>query len=370
MEICELNFENSKTLQKHIILERAVVEEDHRLPQSRKISDNKSLYLKPITECQIFLTRKCNILCGYCKLTKKHFEKELSIDEWKLAFKNLEKIGIKTVKILGGEPTVIDGLEELLKFINENTSIKYAILSNSMFGQEKLENLVNTGLQGYFASIDGIEDIKSVNGHSIKKSHEGFKKLLEFKRKGVKILGANVVINKQNILDLPDVVKALSDEGIWVNLCPVIHGKQSFWEFRTDVPLQYKFTKDDIPLINAVMKDLLALKRQGYNIVVPDSYLQDMSKYCIDLNWKCNQLVQLRIDADGALTVCNDIRGKIADKYNILDIDDEIFNQFKLDWYNDKERLNCPGCYWSCILNAQYNIDKQKLEFDYITKVS
>jgi len=320
--------------------------------------------LKPVTECQIFITRKCNILCGYCKLTRKHFENELSINEWKLAFKNLEKIGIKTVKILGGEPTVIDGLEELLKFINENTSIKYAILSNSIFSQKKLENLINIRLQGYFASVDGIEDIKSVNG-SIKKSHAGFKRLLELKEKGIKILGANVVINKQNILDIPEIVKSLSNEGIWVNLCPVIHGKQDFWEFRTDVPLQYKFTKNDIPVIDTVMKELVTLKHAGYKIAVPDSYLLNMSKYCINLNWKCNELVQLRIDSDGALTICNDIRGKVADKYNILHIDDKIFNRFKIDWYNDKDRINCPGCYWSCFLSAQENIYDKKLEFDY-----
>jgi len=81
-----------------------------------------------ISHCQIFITRKCNISCRYCKLTKKKLEKELSINQWKIGFKNLEKIGIKTVKILGGEPTVVEGLEDLLKFINENTNIKYVIL--------------------------------------------------------------------------------------------------------------------------------------------------------------------------------------------------------------------------------------------------
>lgn len=321
-----------------------------------------------VTECQIFLTRRCNLLCGYCKLTKRHFERELSVAEWKSAFSNMEKIGIKTVKILGGEPTVVEGIEELIRFLNEETSLKYSISSNSMFGDEKFESLISAGIRGYFASIDGIENIKSVDEYGARKSGAGFRRLLDFKKKGVRMLGANVVINRQNVSDMPEIAKALSDDGIWVNLCPVIHGKDDFWEFRTDVPSQYRFTKADVPMIDASMKELVALKRRGCRIAVSDSYLLNMSKYCIDLSWKCLELSQLRVDADGSLTICNDLRGKIAGRYNILRMDNEIFGKFRTEWLDDRERLNCAGCYWSCFVNAQDNMENSRREFAYFGK--
>lgn len=317
-----------------------------------------------ITECQIFLTRRCNLNCAYCNIVKKPVERELSIDEWKKAFKNLENMGIKTVKILGGEPTIIKGFEDLLMFINEETTIKYAVLSNSVFSDEKLNSLLNAKIQGYFASIDGIEDIKGVDEYGTRKSHAGFNKLKKFKQSGIRILGANVVITKKNLLEIPEIVRILSDNGIWVNLCPIIHGEGD-WEFRTEAPDEFIFTDADAPKINDIMIKLLQMKLEGYRVAVPDSYLINMSKYGIYNNWKCEELVQLRIDADGAIMFCNEIRGEVAKNYNILSMDKEKFEQFKKDWKRERVTMDCSGCYWSCFLVAEDNLKNDRLEFDY-----
>jgi len=326
----------------------------------------QGINFKKITECQIFLTRRCNLRCEYCKIIQNRLKKELSIDEWKKAFKNLEKIGIKTVKILGGEPTILDSFEDLLRFINEGTSIKYAVLSNSIFNDKKLGSLVNAKIQGYFASIDGIKNVKAVDKYGVAKSHAGFNKLKNLKAKGVNLLGANVVITKKNLSDIPEILKILSENGVWVNLCPVIHGEEDFWEFRTDISDELKFTNADIPKINDIMIKLLQMKLEGAKIAVPNSYLINMSKYGIHNNWKCKELLQLRIDADGALMLCNDIRGKIAEKYNILDMDKEKFEEFKKDWKKERIKIDCPGCYWSCFLLAEDNLTHNRLEFDYV----
>lgn len=320
---------------------------------------------KEITECQIFLTRGCNLRCGYCNLAKKPLKKELSISEWEEAFKNLEKIGMKTVKILGGEPTILKGFEDLLRFINEKTSIRYAVLSNSMFDDKQIDSLVNAGMQGYFASVDSIGDIEVLDKDGIVKSQAGLNKLMEFKQRGIKLLGANVVISKKNLQDIPEIVKALSDNGIWVNLCPVIYGKGNDWEFRANVSDEFRFTDADIPEINNVVIKLLQMKYEGCKIAIPNSYLVNMSKYGIHSDWKCSELVQLRIDADGAFMFCNDIRGKVAKRYNILKMNREKFEEFRKDWKKERKEIDCPGCYWSCFLTAEENLKKERSEFYY-----
>lgn len=317
-----------------------------------------------VTECQIFLTRKCNINCGYCRLTKKSLD-ELTVNEWKSAFRNLQNIGIRTAKILGGEPTTVDGIEELLAFINSKTSIRYALLSNSMFDDEKLEKLVDSGLQGYFASVDGIGDVKSVGADGARKSHAGLDRLKKFREMGVKILGANLVVNRKNLSDVPAIVKTLSDDGIWVNICPVIHGDEGIWEYRTAVPVEYRLSGKDAPELERVMAELIMMKRAGCRIIVGEDYLRNMPRYGVNPSWKCASLSQLRIDSDGALMVCNDIRGNVAGQYNVLDLDAKKFGQFKKDWQNDPARLSCPGCYWSCFWNAEENIDKRRGDFWY-----
>ncbi|MCX6750327.1 MAG: hypothetical protein NTZ83_02635 [Candidatus Pacearchaeota archaeon] len=44
--------------------------------------------------------------------------------------------------------------------------------------------------------------------------------------------------------------------------------------------------------------------------------------------------------------VCNDVKGDVASKFNILELNKEKYEQFKRDWVNDKKRINCPGCAW------------------------
>lgn len=333
-----------------------------KLPVSDNIDFNRELYP---TEAQYFLTRRCNLHCGYCNLTKRKFEKELDTEEVKDGIKNIENLGIKTLKILGGEPTVREDLEDIIRFLNKDTKLEYAILSNSIFDDARLESLIDAGIMGYIASVDGIEDIKSIDSQANEKSKKGLEKLLKFREKGVKILGANFAFSRKNIEAAPKVVETLSDYGFFVNVAPVVHGKGD-WEFRIDVPDEFKFKPEDVPKIDETMRTLLKIKHEGKKIAVPDYFLENMSKYCIDLNWHCDLFSQIRIDPDGGLTICNDKRGEIAEKYNIVNLDEKSYKSFMKDWYNSKERKDCPGCYWSARVKAEQDLTAGRREFDYV----
>lgn len=316
------------------------------------------------TEAQLYATRKCNLNCGYCNLTKRRFEKELDTKELKKGINNLEKLGIKTIKFLGGEPTVRDDLEEIIRFTNK-TKVKYAVLSNSIFDDARLDSFVDAGIMGYVASVDGINDIKSIDSQANEKSRKGFEKLLKFKKKGVKILGANFAMSRKNFEETPAVAKALTDYGFFVNVCPVVHGKGN-WEYRIDIPDEFKFKPEDAPKIDAVMNELLQMKKEGRKIAMPDAYLKDMSKYCINLDWHCSLFSQMRIDADGGLMICNDIRGETAEKYNIVNLDKKSYDEFIKDWYNSEKRQKCPGCYWSALVKAEQDLLAGRREFEYV----
>lgn len=324
-----------------------------------------------ITECQVFLTRRCNLNCGYCNLTKKPLPRELKTSEWKEAFSRMEMLGIQSVKLLGGEPTILEDLEELITFICKKTKLKFALLSNSLFGDERILSLVNAGLQGYFASIDSLSSLNFFDENGEKKSNAGYRVLLRMKELGVPVLGANVVITPQNLQELPELVLRLSDDGIWVNLCPIIFSTSNSsldWQFRTYVKEEARFSTNNKNAIDAVMQKLIDIKKGGGKISVPESYIRDMSKYAINCDWKCTYPVQLRVDADGALMLCGDLRGEVAKKYNLLSINEETYRSFINDWLTERKEIVCPGCYWSCYLGAQYNIQQSQNEFFYGTK--
>ena len=78
------------------------------------------------------LTYRCNHKCKFCSCpwenTEKlaiHYEKhgELSVEEWKKAIKVLERSGVRSVTISGGEPLLKKGFDELLFFIREKTEL-------------------------------------------------------------------------------------------------------------------------------------------------------------------------------------------------------------------------------------------------------
>jgi len=328
----------------------------------KKFVENK------ITEAQLFLTRDCNLRCGYCNLVKSEDNSlnELDIDGWKRAYDNMEDIGIKTVKLMGGEPTVREWLPELLEYISKGT-IKTAILSNSLFDNQTMERLVTAGLWGYFASVDGLGDIdiKTVGEDAAKKSHKGYLMLNRLKEKGIPLLAANVVINRQNIYEIPELVQRLSDESFYINLCTVQHTNQQK-EFSKPLADSYKFNEEDREELEKLAVELIRMKHSGVRLSVPESYIKDMHVFAINSNWQCDDFYQLRVDSDGGLMLCNEWRTELADKYNITSLTPEKYEEFLHDWKEIRKKTACDGCYWSCFLQAKDNIENRKPEFHYL----
>jgi len=332
------------------------------------LQDRVESALKNVTEAQVFLTRGCNIRCGYCKLARDGpYENELGLNEWKLAMMNLQNLGLRSVKIMGGEPTSEEWLPDLIRFSTENTDLKIAILTNGHFSNEYGKRLANAGLMGIFTSVDGIESIASAGKDAERKSHIGYRVLQKAKEWGIPLRASNTVINRKNIEQIPELVSRLSAEGIYVNLCPVIWTNEDR-EFSQDVPDEMKFIPGDEKLINHVMMVLLQMKYDGARISVPDSYLINTSRFGINVNWRCTDFVQLRIDADGALMLCNDFRTELSDKYNVTNLTKKTYQSFVEEWYKVREKTECGGCYWSCFLQAEDNIKHRLEEFQYAEK--
>jgi cyclic pyranopterin phosphate synthase len=302
--------------------------------------------------------------CGYCKLTQRRLN-EFTLEDWKNAFKIMHYRGIKTVKIMGGEPTVKSWLPDLIKYINKETDIKTALLSNSSFNEEYAKKLVDAGLYGYFASIDCLRHIRHEKD-PVKKSNRGYYILDIFKNLDLPLRGANVVINKFNIDDVPQIAADLSNDGVYVNLCTVQTTSQNEKEFsKVRNNSKYVFSKNDRFKLTNLSDSLLEMKEKDYKLTVPYEYIRDIPLYGIHSNWNCDDLYQLRVDADGGLMLCNEYRTNLADDYNVLQMTKEEYEEFKKMWHTTRKRVNCDGCYWSAIVQAKVNRENQQLEFQY-----
>ena len=298
-------------------------------------------------DAKILITRKCNLNCAFCKIKRKRKLKgELSLEEWKRGITNLKKIGVKTIQILGGEPTTRDDLEDLIIFLNKENFF-YSIESNSTFSEKRFKSLIEAGIKGYCADVNTF-NFKMKKDWYIIKSNRGFKMLLKMKRAGVPYLEANIIINRRNIKEVPFIVKKLSYLGIWTNIIPVHYGKGFKWELRTEnISNEFKIRELDRPIVEKTINELVKMKKKGYRIINSVNYFESLAKVnCSPIGWHCTEFPRLRIDASGSLWICNDVRGDVASKYNILTLNKKTFKQFRRDWQTDKQRLKCPGCAW------------------------
>jgi MoaA/NifB/PqqE/SkfB family radical SAM enzyme len=304
----------------------------------------------PVPAAALYLTRRCNLACGYCGVILTQFPVELTLAEWARALGILDRLGVRRVTISGGEPTLVPGLPDLLRFARDQTTLDCFLVSNSTFADELVPTFVEAGLRGYYTSIDTLGGFP-VDESSRIKSEAAWGKLRLFREAGLERLGANLLVHHGNLEEVPAIVERLS--GMGVSTHPVIlhWGPGLQWQNRaSDSPM--KLVPSDAPRVRALSERLARMKRDGYLIDASDGFIADIAVHAIGLSWHCHPYPRkLRIDADGAVSCCQDVRGRVAERYRVFDFEDpERWSAFLRDWSADS--CSCPGCFYTDIYAA------------------
>jgi len=324
--------------------------------------DPRQLKNMRVLESSVYLTRGCNLKCQYCKIIKTELPRELTIEGWMDVMDVLEELGVMYVNIAGGEPTILKGLGRLISHLNRKKSIKYSLVSNSMFNDRKLEELVSAGLQAYVASVDVLGK-KEQNLHDLKKASAGIRMLEKLKTYHIPYLCANIVISGTNIDNVLDVVTFLNDSGYFVNICPIIWGTGDKWDKIEEADQLYRLREEHRGKLNTISEKLIEMKRGGANIIPTESYLREMPGRSIKLDWHCSKGLdganppRLTIDADGSLMTCINMRGETSKKFSIFDLKEkETYDRYVKAWQEESKK--CNGCYWSTMVMAR---DRQNM---------
>jgi MoaA/NifB/PqqE/SkfB family radical SAM enzyme len=309
-----------------------------------------------IPSASVNLTRRCNLTCGYCNVIRTQFPRELSAEEWMRAFAVMDRIGIQSVTLSGGEPTVVPELPDLLRFLRKRTRLRCLLVSNSTFEDRLARVYAEAGLDGYVTSID------TLGGHAVDessriKSEAAWGKLELFRALGVPLLAVNMLVHHGNLAEIPEIVERLTGMGVAVH--PVIlhwgapppGQPANYWQNRSPDSLM-KLLPCDQSRIEEVSRRLVQMKRDGYLLYASEPFLADMAHHAVGLDWHCHPYPRkLRVDADGAISCCQDIRGAVADRYRIFDLEDpERLAAFLEDWSRDSRP--CPGCFYTDIYEA------------------
>ncbi|WP_209795830.1 GTP 3',8-cyclase MoaA [Clostridium moniliforme] len=302
----------------------------------------KDKYGRNIDYLRISITDKCNLRCIYCMPEKGNIfcseDNKLSNEYIYRISKEAAKLGIRKIRLTGGEPLVRDKIVNLIKDINSIDGIEdIAITTNGILLDDKVNELVEAGLKKVNISLDTLKSdryFKITRGGDLSKVTSAINKCLD---KGIKVK-LNVVIvkgiNDDEIIDLMKLTTKKPLDVRFIELMPIGEGKnysgisnEKLIEFLKNKKIKFSYIKrnsHDGPAEYIKLED--GIGKIGF--------ISAMS------NCFCKECNRIRITNDGLLKQCLNWRGKVNLK-ELLDkgiSDDDLKEVLKEEIYNKPEK--------------------------------
>ena len=118
-------------------------------------------YGREIRDLRISLTDRCNLRCVYCmpeEMVFKPREEILTDDEIMTVVRAAAELGVRKIRLTGGEPTVRPGLVDLTRRIAEVPGINdLAMTTNGIRLAGLAQGLVEAGLRRVNVSLDSLD---------------------------------------------------------------------------------------------------------------------------------------------------------------------------------------------------------------------
>ncbi|MGB6822145.1 MAG: GTP 3',8-cyclase MoaA [Candidatus Acidiferrales bacterium] len=119
---------------------------------------------RQITDLRVSVTDRCNFRCVYCRSAnpENHMAEHnlLSWDELERLARILVGLGIKKVRVTGGEPLVRPGVEEFISRLRALGVPDISLTTNGQLLAERCERLVAAGLNRINISLDSLDRAK------------------------------------------------------------------------------------------------------------------------------------------------------------------------------------------------------------------
>ena len=311
---------------------------------------------RPLKDLRISVTDRCNFRCRYC-MPEEIFgrdysflsnDKILSFDEIERITRIFVSLGVRKLRITGGEPLLRKDLPELIQRLNEIEGVEdIGLTTNGSLLKKFAPDLYKAGLSRVTVSLDSLneERFSYLNGNrsKVKTVLTGIQAAAEV---GMKIK-MNMVVqkgkNEQDVVQMAEYFKENKHILRFIEYMDV--GNYNGWELGEVVSKQ-----EILKMINEVMP--LERIEANYPGEVATRYRYMGSNEEIGIissvtDSFCSSCTRARISAEGKLYTClfaskgNDLKELLRSGYTdeeITDIIRDIWNN-RSDRYSD-ERLS------------------------------
>ncbi len=121
---------------------------------------------RPLETLRISITDRCNFRCVYC-MPKEVYGRDhvflerkelLSLEEIARVAGVFAQLGVRVVRITGGEPLVRRNVEHLIELLHAIPGLELALTTNGALLPQKAEALAKAGLDRVTVSLDSVDD--------------------------------------------------------------------------------------------------------------------------------------------------------------------------------------------------------------------
>lgn len=261
---------------------------------------------RDIDYLRLSITDRCNLRCQYCMGDKDIVflpkEELLTVEEITKVVEVFSELGIKKIRITGGEPLVRKNFREIIERINNLDVIEEInITTNGIRLEEELEFLSTKKIHSLNISLDTLKEElyrEITGGGDLNKVLSALHKALQLKFKRIKL---NVVLvrgkNDSEIMDFVKLTELYPVDVRFIELMPIGMGKEY------------------VPISNDEVKELIFLERK----LIPFDekigsgpakyYKTENGKGCVGFitpishNF-CEKCNRVRITPEGFLKLC------------------------------------------------------------------
>ncbi len=171
---------------------------------------------------QIELTAKCNARCGFCSIWHEEFqnnlEPEMTTKEVKFIIDGLSRLGVMTLSLTGGEPTLRPDLSEIATYASKRGMMPTMATNGAI-----LENLLEQGkledMEWIMVSIDFPDAERHDENRGIKVFDRAVRGIKAAVKLG-KLVVISTVVTKDNIQYMEEMCKLAMKWGTMIELLP------------------------------------------------------------------------------------------------------------------------------------------------------
>lgn len=200
-------------------------------------------------EYRISITSSCNMKCEYChnEGNKKGMEDILDINDITEIVKNSYNLGLKEIRLTGGEPLLHPQISEICEELNKNYNLKVSINTNGIL-IDKLIDLINKGyITRVTIGLDYFDNKISKNSPIGVPSKKILENILKIKKTGCNVSIATVF--NENFEEIEKIVRWGINNKIRIKIIEVEKNEiaesstKSYLEMRDKILKEFKLER-------------------------------------------------------------------------------------------------------------------------------